>query len=339
MSIDTRPLAVYTDLEDMEFSAGIALLEENGYRVEYLATEDPEEIIQGARGAEALLISYARLTASMMDALPDLKIISLCSMGTDQVDVNAARERGIWVTALPGVSAEEVATHALAMALSVVRELPFFHDNAARGNWLARPDAALPRLSEQRLGLIGLGRIGSRVGAIASPLFGEVIAYDPYLPETAQTAASLERDGIRRTSLEEVLSTSTVVSLHVPLTEATHHLIDAEALATMRPGSVLVNVSRGKLVDSYALRDAIDNGHLRGAALDVLETEPAPQGHPLIGHPKVLVTPHVAFLSERSHAEYIRIQAQNVITLRNTGTPDTPLFDAAQGRTKEPVSE
>jgi D-3-phosphoglycerate dehydrogenase len=134
---------------------------------------------------------------------------------------------------------------------------------------------------------------------------------------------------VRRTTLEEVLETSAVVSLHVPLTESTRNLIDADALSRMRPGSYLVNVSRGQLVDSIALREAVDSGHLRGAALDVLDTEPAPVDHPLLGHPRIHVTPHVAYFSERAIAEYVRIQAQNVVSFRRNGSPDTPLFTPA----------
>ncbi|MFH5878838.1 NAD(P)-dependent oxidoreductase [Arthrobacter sp. NA-172] len=170
-------------------------------------------------------------------------------------------------------------------------------------------------------------RIGSRFGELASGVFGEVIGFDPYLPDTLATRAMLAKAGIRRASLEEVLAESAVVSLHVPLTDETRHIINAETLATMRPGSYLVNVSRGQLIDNGALRAAVDSGHVRAAALDVLDVEPAPADHPLMGHPRILVTPHVGFLSNRTLAEYVRIQAQNVISHARTGAPDTPLFE------------
>lgn len=321
-----RPLAVYTDMEDIDYAAGVALLEENGFEVRYLGSQDPAVIAAQARDAQALPVGYAPVTAEVMDAIPGLKIIALVSMGYDNIDLEAARQRGIWVTNLPGVATEEVASHTLALALSVTRELPYFQDRVADGDWNARPDTPVLRLSEQRLGLVGLGRIGTRVGALASGMFGEVIGYDPYLPDTGETRRALAEAGIRRTTLEEVLAGSAVVSLHVPLTEDTWHLINAESLAAMRTGSYLVNVSRGELIDNQALRDAVDSGQLRAAALDVLDVEPAPSGHPLLGHPRILVTPHIAFLSERTLSEYIRIQAQNVVTQALSGVPETPLF-------------
>ncbi|WP_115789669.1 C-terminal binding protein [Arthrobacter silvisoli] len=321
-----RPLAVYTDMEDLDYSAGLALLEENGYDVRYLGTQDPKVIAEQAKDAEALLVGYAPVTAAVMDAIPGLRIIALVAMGFDNVDIEAARERGIWVSNLPGVATEEVATHALALALAVTREIPFFQGRVADGDWNTRPDSRVFRLSQERLGLIGLGRIGSRLGEIASGIFGEVIGYDPYLPDTPDTQGMLANAGIRRAGLEEVLAESAVVSLHMPLTAETRHIISAESLAAMRPGSYLVNVSRGELIDNDALRAAVDSGHIRAAALDVLDIEPAPSGHPLMGHPRILVTPHVGFLSDVTLAEYVRIQAQNVVSHARTGFPDTPLF-------------
>lgn len=322
----TRPLAVYTDMEDIDHAAGAALLEQHGYEVRYLGTQDPATIAAKAVDAEALLVGYASITAEVMDAIPGLKIIALLSMGFDNVDVEAARRRGIWVANLPGVATEEVASHALALALAVTREIPYFQDRVAAGDWNSRPDSAVFRLSQQRLGLVGLGRIGTKLGELASRVFGEVIGYDPFLPDTEETRAVLAAAGIRRTTFEEVLAESAVVSLHLPLTEDTNRFINADTLRSMRPGSYLVNVSRGQLVDNQALRDAIDTGHLRGAALDVLDVEPAPASHPLMGHPRILITPHVGFLSEHTLSEYVRIQAQNVLSQAETGTPDTPLF-------------
>lgn len=319
------PLAVYTDMEDLDPSVGIELLEDHGYRVEYLQTTDPDAIVAGAQQAEALLVGYATVTATMMDALPNLKIIALVSSGFDNVDLEAARERDIWVTNLPGLAAEEVASHALALALAVLRELAFFNDKTAQGDWLSRPQLAPPRLSQTTLGLVGLGRIGSNVAQQARGLFGEVIGYDPHLPDTPETSARLASLGVRRVALKDLLAISGVVSLHLPLTAESHHLIDADALSAMPHGSALVNVSRGQLVDPDALLQAIERGHLRGAALDVLDSEPAPADHILVGHPRILVTPHVAYLSDITLREYVRVQAQNVVSFKERGTPDYPI--------------
>jgi len=318
----SRPLAVYTDADDLDPTPGMELLEAHGFRVDYLRTTDPEAIIAGARDAEALLVGYAQISAEMIAALPNLRIIALASSGVDNVDLDAARENGVCVANLPALAAEEVASHAIALALSLLREVPFFAARAAEGDWLSRPPFAPARVSATRLGLVGLGHIGSVTAQQACGLFGEIVGYDPYLPDTPETAAHLASLGVRRVALDELLSTSGVVSLHLPLTDETHHLIDARALAAMPAGSTLVNASRGGLVDPDALRSAIDSGHLRGAALDVLDVEPAPVGHPLVGHPRILLTPHVGYLSDHTLREYIRVQAQNVVSFRERGLPD-----------------
>jgi phosphoglycerate dehydrogenase-like enzyme len=318
----SRRLAVYTDADDLDPTPGIELLEAHGFQVDYLRTTDPEMIVAGARNATALLVGYARISAETIAALPQLKIIALASSGTDNVDLDAAADHGVWVANLPALAAEEVASHALALALALLRELPFFAGRAAQGDWLSRPPVPPVRVSATRLGLVGLGHIGSVVAQQARNLFGEVVGYDPHLPDTPETAQRLASLGVRRVELQELVTTSGVVSLHLPLTAETHHLIDATALAAMPSGSTLVNASRGGLVDPDALRAAIDRGHLRGAALDVLDVEPPPPGHPLVGHPRVLLTPHVGYLSDHTLREYIRVQAQNVVSFHERGTPD-----------------
>jgi phosphoglycerate dehydrogenase-like enzyme len=318
----SRPLAVYTDAEDLDPTPGIELLEAHGFRVEYLRSTDAEAIVAGAQEAEALLVGYAEMSADVIAALPNLRIIALASSGVDNVDLDAARAHGVWVANLPPLAAEEVAGHALALALSLLRELPFFADRAAAGDWLSRPAYAPARTSATRLGLVGLGHIGGVTARQAAGLFAEVVGYDPYLPDSPATTQRLEALGVRRVCLEELLATSGVVSLHLPLTDETHHLVDAAALATMPAGSTLVNVSRGGLVDPDALRAAVDSGHLRGAALDVLDVEPPQAGHPLVGHPRILVTPHVGYLSDHTLRDYVRVQAQNVVSFRERGAPD-----------------
>ena len=319
----TKPLAIYTDNEDMDPTPGIALLESHGFEVRYLETLDPQRIAVDARDAQALLVGYAPITPDVIAALPQLRVISLVSMGFDNIDLDAARARGIWVTNLPGVASEEVATHALGLILAITRDLPFF-ERSITEDWNARPAVTPPRLSTRTLGLLGLGRIGAKLAEVARPLFGEVIGYDPFVSENPEARARSEAMGVRMASLDEVLENADVLSLHLPLTAQTHQIMNADTIARMKPGSYLVNVSRGRLVDTPALVAALDSGHLTAAGLDVLDTEPAPVDHPLITHPRTVVTPHVGFLSEYTLAEYIRIQAQNVVSVFETGEPETP---------------
>lgn len=167
------------------------------------------------------------------------------SMGFDYVDVEAASERGVWVTNVPGAATEEVAAHALAILLSSVRQLPFYTASATPADWNDRSPAAPPRLSETTLGVIGLGKIGRELVRLAAPLFGATVGYDPMLPDTPEVRAELDALGVRRAGLDEVRATADVLSLHLPLTPETERMVDAEFLAAMPRGSVLVNVSRG----------------------------------------------------------------------------------------------
>lgn len=329
-----KPLAIYTDNEDMDPTPGIRLLEQHGFDVRFLETSDPDRILDQAQGAQALLVGYAPIPERVIAGLPDLRIISLVSMGFDNIDLDAARAAGVWVTNLPGVASEEVATHALGLILATTRNLPFF-ERSIRVDWNARPTVTPPRLSQATLGVIGLGRIGAKLAEFASPLFGDVIGYDPYLAHNREAAAHVGSLGVRLASFDEVLSAADVVSLHLPLTPETNRIMNTQSLSRMKPGSYLINVSRGQLIDTPALVAALDSGQITAAGLDVLDIEPAPADHPLITHERTIVTPHVGFLSEYTLAEYIRIQAQNVISLFETGEPETPAvidYRVAEGR-------
>ena len=325
MTATARPIAVYTDVDDTDPTPGIRLLEEQGFEVRVLGTRDPQEIIAGAQGATVLLPGYASVTREMIEALPELRLISLMSMGFDYVDIDAATEHGVWVTNVPGAATEEVATHALAILLSSVRQLRFYTASAVPATWNDRAETAPPRLSETTLGIIGLGKIGRELVRLARPLFGEVIGYDPMLPDTPEVRAELADLGVRRTELAEVRAAADMLSLHLPLTPQTERMVDAEFLAAMPAGSVLVNVSRGGLVDHAAVAAALDTGRLAAGERDGLAEEPPSADHPMLGREDVVLTPHIAYFSARTEIEYVRIQAQNAATLLATGTPDSPV--------------
>ena len=325
MSDARRPVAVYTDVEDTDPAPGIALLESHGFEVRVLGTRDPAAIIAGARDADALLPGYAAITREVIEALPRLKVVALMSMGFDYVDIEAATERGVWVTNVPGAATEEVATHALALLLASARQLPFYTASATPQRWNERAAAPPPRLSEQTLGIVGLGKIGREFARLAGPLFGRVLGYDPMLPDDPAVRDELAALRIERTTLEEVRQNSDALSLHVPLTPETAGMVDAGFLAEMPEGAILLNVSRGGLIDNSALVAALDSGHLSGAALDVLDEEPPAEQHPLLGRDDVVLTPHIAYFSRFTEVEYVRVQAQNAATALTTGTPESPV--------------
>lgn len=238
--------------------------------------------------AAVAVIAGARVqwNGELLDQAPGVRVVSRTGIGYDNVDVAAAAERGVVVCNAPEAPSVSTAEHTVALLMAVTKHLRTTTAIADRGEKAPSIGIAL-ELDGRRLGLVGLGRIARRVAAAATALGMEVIAHDPFIQADSV-------DGVRLVSLDEVFSESDVVSLHAPGGEATKHLVDASRLAAMRPGAYLVNCARGSLVDQEALLAALDSGQLAGAALDVTEPEPLPEGHPLLGREDVLVTPHVA---------------------------------------------
>ena len=248
------------------------------------------EVVGPDTGLEAAVavIAGARVqwNGELLDQAPEVRVVSRTGIGYDNVDVAAAAERGVVVCNAPEAPSVSTAEHTVALLMAVTKHLRTTTAIADRGEKAPSVGIAL-ELDGRRLGLVGLGRIARRVAAAATALGMEVIAHDPFIQADSV-------DGVRLVSLDEVFSESAVVSLHAPGGEATKHLVDASRLAAMRPGAYLVNCARGSLVDQEALLAALDSGQLAGAALDVTEPEPLPEGHPLLGREDVLVTPHVA---------------------------------------------
>ena len=261
------------------------------------ATED--ELIEQGRDAAAILTLDEPLTARVIASLSRCRVISRFGIGVDKVDVAAATAAGIVVANVPEYCVDEVSDHALALLLAVERRIPALDAAVREGVW-DTPAVAGPvrRLHGRRLGVVGFGRLGRRLAAKAAALGFEVCASDPFVEDGAIEAA-----GVRPLSLEELLESSDVVSLHVPLTPETRHLLDRRRLGSMRPGAVVVNTSRGGLVDEAALVGALREGRLGGAGLDVFEHEPPARDDPLLHLPNVVVTSHSAHYSLESAAD------------------------------------
>lgn len=312
-------VAFCADLGDIGADRQLHRLRDAGLQVDVLPAGDAATIVAQAAGADALMLGYGTVDEAVLEALPRLKLIALAAMGTDNVDVEAARRRGVTVTNVVGAATEEVATHALALTLDALRQISTYRAAVAAGRW-SLDDASVPRrLSTLTLGIVGLGRIGLAYAERAQPLFGRMLGYDPATrPDAVAGLVELR-------SLDEVIAESDVISLHLPLLPETAGLIGATAIPRMRPGAVIVNVSRGGLIDSRALRSGLDAGHIAAAALDVLDEEPPSSGHPLVGHERVTITPHAGFLSDRALADYVDQQIDNVLAWARTGTALTPV--------------
>ena len=204
----------------------------------------------------------------------------------------------------------------MSLILALARKIVFTTDRVRGGTWSTDPLIPIKRLSECTLGIVGLGRIGSTVATRALPFFKQVIAADPYIPEIC-----FGDNCVQQATHEEVYEEADFVTLHVPLTEETHHLINAEVFARMKPAAYLINTSRGAVVDTEALVAALREGRLAGAGLDVHEQEPLPRDHPLRSFPQVILTPHAAFYSEEAVAEVRRDTCVNVVRVLKGEAP------------------
>ncbi len=317
-----RPLAVYVDPIASDLFAAPAMLEEAGFAFRQAVVATEEDVIREARGAAVLLTGEARIGSAAIAALqPELRLIATASVGHDHIDRAAAGAAGVWVCNVPDAASEEVAVHALGMALDLIRRITFYDRELRGGGWLGEHIAMPGRPSELTLGIVGMGRIGRLLAERAAPVFGTVLGSDPVVPADAFPP------GVRPCGLDELLASSDAVSLHVPLTGETERLVDAGRIARMRPGACLVNVSRAGLVDGPALVAALDSGHLAGAAVDVFAAEPAAAADPARHHPRILATPHVAYLSDRSAPAYMERMARNAIGWLRDGRPSTHVVE------------
>jgi D-3-phosphoglycerate dehydrogenase len=227
------------------------------------------------------------------------KVIHRCGIGVDVVDVDAATKAGIQVTNVPDANIHEVAAHAMAFILALNRQLVAWDAGVRAGKFgNGRLGMSLHRPDVQTVGLIGLGRIGRRVATAAQAVGFTVVAYDPAI--SVEDAAALK---VALMDADDVIASADVLSLHVPLTDATRHLLDAAALSRMKRGAFVVNVSRGGLIDEAALAESVGSKHLGGAALDTFESEPLPADSPLLGVEGILMSPHAAHWSKESLGE------------------------------------
>lgn len=257
-----------------------------------VCTDQADFTEQVARARVAMITPYATVGEPEVAAMTAARGIVRYGIGYDNIDVAAATRAGVPVSIVPDASSEEVASHALALGLALLRRIPTGQAAIADGRWAGAVPADLPVLSRARVGVVGMGRIGRHVARWWQALGAEVIAYDPF--------ASFE--DVAAADLDTVLTDADVVSLHVPLTDETRHLVSAELIERMRPGAIVVNVSRGGLIDEGALADALRSGRLAGAGLDVFESEPLPASSALRDAPNLILTPHAAWKSRSSIA-------------------------------------
>lgn len=281
------------------------------FNAELIVAADVDEFRAAIPEATLVLVTpYARVEAADFAAMRRCVAVIRYGIGYDNIDVDAARQAGIPVAIVPGASSEEVASHAFTMGLALARRIPAGQAAIANNGWAGKIAYDTPRFSELDVAVIGLGRIGRFVAEWYAGLGTRVRAYDPFVT----------LDGIPSAPLQELLEQSDVISLHLPLSADTRNMISADVLARMRRGAVVVNVSRGRLIDESALADALRSGQIAGAGLDTFTQEPLPADHPLRSAPNIIMTPHVAWRSNRALES---LQAGVVLRCRQalTGQP------------------
>ncbi len=272
-------------------------------------------------GADALICFRVPVDRRAVAAAPRLKVAVRSGVGYENFDLAAFAERGIPACNVPDYGSEEVAVHALSMILALRRRVAYFDHALRQGVWRGWPGGvSMNRLSGQTMGVIGLGRIGREFSTRARVIFGQVLACDPYIPPAEFASA-----GVRRVDLEELLRESDAVTIHVPLTRKTRHLIGERELGLMKPNAVLVNTARGEVVDQMALAEALCARTIEGAACDVWEREPAQVEHPLFKCDNFIGSPHVAGISVEGQIDNRAKQVQEVVRVLSGQPPLNPV--------------
>jgi D-3-phosphoglycerate dehydrogenase len=279
----------------------------------------PEAIVGVAADADALLVTYARITSDMIARMTRCRIISRFGIGVDNVDIPAATRAGIVVTKVPDYCVDEVSDHAMALLLGLARKISLANTEVHAGRWEMPAVVPIHRLRGSVLGLAGFGRIPQLVAPKAKAFGMRVVAFDPYV-----SAEVFARAGVERVDFAELLRVSDYISVHTPLVPETHGLFNAEAFRRMKPTAYIINTARGAIVDELALAKALDAGRLAGAALDVMPKEP-PVNSPLFGRANVIITPHTSFYSEESLVELQTKAAQEVVAVLTGQPPRNPV--------------
>ena len=289
--------------------------------VVFTSGDTPDEILKMAHDADGILVNLNAITKELMGQMPRCKIISRYGVGYDNVDVAAATAAGIWVANVTDYATEDVSDHTLALLLACVRKITYRNSGIRQGRWNLQETQQSRRVKGKVLGLIGFGNIGSAVCRKTKTLgLEKVLVHDPFIDQSIITNA-----GVEASSLDDMLSRADFVSLHLPLNDSTHHMVDKAFLNAMKSGAFLINTSRGGVVDTAAIVSALKNGDIAYAALDVHEQEPLPKDSPLFSLENVILTDHCGWYTEESIIELKTRAAENVAVVLQGGKPHSPV--------------
>ena len=286
--------------------SGLVILRATGADVKVVAADERARLPELVAEVDALVVrSATKVTKALLEAAHKLRVVGRAGVGVDNVDVDAATERGVLVVNAPNANLVSATEHTFALLLGLARSLPAADASMKRGEWDRKTFVGV-ELQGKTLGIVGLGRIGQRVASRARAFEMRVVAYDPFLE-----AEQAKRIGVELLALDDLMAQSDVVTLHTPFSKATKNLIDARRLALLKPEALFINCGRGGLVDEDALLAALEAGKLAGAGLDVYEDEPTHR-HALTAHPKVVATPHIG-AQTREAQERIAIETAHMV--------------------------
>lgn len=286
--------------------------------VQWLSCSTEEEVIEHCKEADGVIVQYAPFTRKVFENLPNLKVIARYGVGVDTIDLQAASEHGVQVCNVPDYGVNEVSDHAFALIMALARKIVLMNESVKRNEWDYQKSIPIHRLEEQTLGVIGLGRIGNALAEKAHGLGMDVIGFDnsrgrKYFPSF-----------VKSVSFEELLRKSDIISIHIPLNEATRDLISTREFQLMKDGAYIVNTSRGGIIDEEALIEALEQKQIAGAALDVFEKEP-PLNKKLFQFDNFIGTPHMAWYSIEASQELKRKAAEEVVRVLTNKQPEYPV--------------
>jgi D-3-phosphoglycerate dehydrogenase / 2-oxoglutarate reductase len=315
-----HPLIAVTDSVFPSLDPAIAALKHLEPDIRLATSTSEADILAVASKADAVLVTYAKLPADLLRQLERCKVIGRFGLGVDNIDIKTAAELGIVVTYVPDYCLREVSDHAMALILALARKVVYANALVQAGRWEMKAVVPIHRLKDQILGLVGFGNIPQLIAPKAKAFGLRLLAHDPYVSE-----ATADAHGVELVDFDRILEISDYISVHTPLTAQTKAMFDGVAFRRMKRGAAFINTARGALVDEAALLQALDSGHLGGAALDVVAEEPLSGKSPLLGRSNVILTPHTAFYSVEALVELQTKCATDVARVLNGQAPVYPV--------------
>jgi len=320
---------VITDCDHGDIEEEKKVFPRIGAELLFYQAKTEEDLVRVSKDADGLLNQYSLLTRKVLEQLPRCKVIARYGVGVDSIDLRAATDLGIIVANVPDYCFEEVALQSVTLLLALIRQTPFFDQKIKSGHWNFRLGTPIHRVRGRTMGLVGCGRIGREVARIVSALGMRVMVFDPYIKEA---------EGVEFVDLDTLLRESDFLSVHCPLNESTRHLIGEEAFAKMKKRPLIVNTSRGPIIDEKALAEALKKGLVSGAGLDVMEAEPPDPSNPLLKMDQVILSPHVSFYSEESIKELKRRTAEGVADVLSGKWPQSVVNSEVRGKTRAKIT-